>query len=320
LKPRRNFQEEERLISLLLEISSLENGRFIPTGDPLIWLCEKTPELISIGYEIFGQDTLVNYKIRKDVPQLKLEVSSNIDWFDLKANVNFGSEKVELNSFFNALKNNESYIKLSDGTIGVIPKKWLSKLAGVAGFLNKDKDNNLKASNTQIQIIESLLDISSSKKIDKKYEEIRNKFKKFREIKDFELPKGLNGELRPYQKIGYDWLHFLREFSFGGCLADDMGLGKTVQVLSLLLYEKEEGNMKRPSLIVVPTSLVFNWAAEIQKFTPSLSFYIHHGHGRLKNMPKILERKNDLIITTYGTLRNDVSLFNKEEFYYTILV
>jgi len=315
----RNLPEEEKLSSILSEIAFLQGDSFAPIGDPLIWLCEKTPDLISAGYEIFGQDSLLNYKVRKDEPQIRLEVSSNIDWFDLKADINFGSEKVDLNSFFNALKNNESYIKLSDGTIGVIPKKWLSKLAGVAGFLNKDKNNNIKASNTQIQIIESLLDISDSSKTDKKYEEIRNKFKKFKEIKDFELPKGLNGELRPYQKVGYDWLHFLKEFSFGGCLADDMGLGKTVQVLSLLLYERETGNMKRPSLIVVPTSLVFNWAAEIKKFTPSLSFYVHHGQDRLKDMSKILEKKDDLIITTYGTLRNDISLFNKEGFYYIIL-
>ncbi len=315
----RNLLEEEKLSAVLFEIAALQGESFIPIGDPLTWLCEKASRLISEGYEIFGQDSLVNYKIRKDEPQLRLEVSSNIDWFDLKADINFGNEKVELNYFFNALKNNESYIKLSDGTMGVIPKKWLSKLAGVVGFLNKDKDNNIRASNTQIQIIESLLDISSSKKVDKKYEEIRNKFKKFKEIKDFELPKGLNGELRHYQKAGYNWLHFLKEFSFGGCLADDMGLGKTVQVLSLLLYEKEAGNMKSPSLIVVPTSLVFNWAAEIQKFSPSLSFYVHHGQNRLNDFSKILERKDDLIITTYGTLRNDISIFNKEEFYYIVL-
>jgi len=220
--------------------------------------------------------------------------------------------------------NHERFIKLSDGTIGVIPEKWLNKFAGVIGFLKKEK-KQLKAAKTQIQIIEALLDISTKSKVDNKFKELQQKFKNFKEIQKMPLPSHLKGSLRDYQKAGYNWLHFLKEFGFGGCLADEMGLGKTVQVLSLLAYEKEHANninnsMKNndnmQSLVVVPTSLVFNWENEIKKFTPDLSFYVHHGLERKNDIDDI---KDDLIITTYGTLRNDIEFFKNKKFYYAIL-
>ena len=132
------------------------------------------------------------------------------------------------------------------------------------------------------------------------------------------LPAGLKGELRPYQKAGYDWLQFLKDFSFGGCLADEMGLGKTVQVLSLLLSEKERG-VNRPSLVVVPRSLLFNWEAEIAKFTPAIKAYVHHGSKRPRTGGRIWGYGRDLVITTYGTLRRDKDLFGKKIFHYIIL-
>ncbi len=113
-------------------------------------------------------------------------------------------------------------------------------------------------------------------------------------------------------------MHFLKEFSFGGCLADDMGLGKTAQVLCMLLHEKEQGN-KMPSLIVVPTSLVFNWVNEIKKFAPSLEVYVHHGQERERGIRDIMNKKADLIITTYGTQRNDAEMFKETKFHYIVL-
>lgn len=92
-------------------------------------------------------------------------------------------------------------------------------------------------------------------------------------------------QLRNYQKAGYDWLHFLKEFNFGECLADDSGTRQDSSVLSLLLYEKENGT-KAPSLVVVPTFLVFNWVNEINKFTLSIDVYVHHGIERERDVEK----------------------------------
>ena len=318
LKVKRNKNEEDRLVSKLLERTLKEGDLFICSCDPLKWLSETVPDLISQGFEIFGQDKLINFKVSYDKPRLELKISSGIDWFDIKGEVNFGEKKARFEDVINALEKQDSFVKLSDGNIGVIPKKWMSKLAGVVGFLKKEKNGSLKASNTQIQIIESLLDIAESSKVDEKYKEIKRKFKEFDGIKEVPLPVGLQGELREYQKAGYYWLHFLKEFSFGGCLADEMGLGKTVQVLALLLYEKERGKLEN-TIVIVPTSLIFNWAQEIKKFAPSLAYYIHHGYERLRKLEEIKKQHSDIIITTYGTLRNDLEIFKDLYFQFIIL-
>ncbi len=317
IKIKRNKEEEEKLASILASNTTRQNGTFLPLGDPLLWLTETANNLIAQGFEIYGHDKLLNCRIRSEKPFLKLGISSGINWFDLEAEASYGKEKVSFKEIASALSRHERFVKLSDGTLGVIPKKWLSQLSGVIGFLDKgDNANIFRASTAQIEIIESLLGIANKASIDEKYESIRKKFKAFREIRSVELPKNINGELRPYQKAGYDWLYFLKEFSFGGCLADEMGLGKTLQVLALLLNEKQSGN-KEPSLIVVPTSLVFNWVNEIQKFTPSLTKYVHHGHVRASSAEALPDV--DIIITTYGTLKNDEKILKNKNFHYIVL-
>ncbi len=320
VKIKRDKEEEKKLHSTLLENNTIEkHGLLIPSTDPYTWLVDTAKNLISLGYEIYGKEQLFNQKINAEEPQLTVNISSGIDWFDLKGNVKFGDEEAPFDKVLDALKNHERFIKLSDGSIGVIPEKWLKKLSGVSGFLDYDeKAKKLRASNSQIAIVEALIGLASKSKTDQQFKQLREKFKHFKEIKNMPLPKSLEGSLRDYQKVGYDWLHFLKEFSFGGCLADDMGLGKTVQVLSLILYEKESGN-KTISLVVVPTSLVFNWVNEIKKFTPALKPYVHHGQDRLRSMKGIMKKGADMIITTYGTLRNDLDLFKDETFHYIIL-
>ncbi len=112
-------------------------------------------------------------------------------------------------------------------------------------------------------------------------------------------PAGLRAELRPYQRSGLGWLHFLTQLGLGACLADDMGLGKTVQVIALLLALKEEGK-GGTSLLVVPASLIANWKAEIERFAPSLTYAIAHPSEGELSARDVGER--DLVITTYGML------------------
>lgn len=127
--------------------------------------------------------------------------------------------------------------------------------------------------------------------------------------------RGLEATLRDYQIEGLQWLQGLREAGLGGVLADDMGLGKTVQTLAHLLYEKEQGRLQKPCLILAPKSLVTNWFEEAARFTPGLSCHIYHGSGRDKNA----FQGNDVIISTYGLLQRDKALFLGCDFYYVIL-
>lgn len=125
----------------------------------------------------------------------------------------------------------------------------------------------------------------------------------FQGITTVEPPKGLNINLRDYQKQGLNWLQFLREYGFAGILADDMGLGKTVQTLAYLLLEKEQGRMDKPCLIVAPTSLMSNWRREAEQFTPALKVLVLQGPERHEKFHLIAE--HDLILSTYPLLGRD---------------
>ncbi|RXT07812.1 DEAD/DEAH box helicase [Ammoniphilus sp. CFH 90114] len=122
----------------------------------------------------------------------------------------------------------------------------------------------------------------------------------------FPLPREFEGELRPYQKIGMSWLIHLRKWGMGACLADDMGLGKTVQFLAYLAYCKEQEWVKKPYLLICPTSVLGNWQKEIERFVPGLAVYTHHGADRLsgEDFRKKAERY-DLVITTYSLVQRD---------------
>ena len=132
------------------------------------------------------------------------------------------------------------------------------------------------------------------------------KFKKLvNEAKIYDAPKSLTGELRPYQKIGYSWLIQNIQHRFGSILADDMGLGKTIQVLSAILYFKEQNKFdSEPTLIIVPPTLISNWENEIKKFTPKLTYYIYHGSNRTFPLDDY-----DIILTSYGVVRLDLDMF-----------
>lgn len=149
---------------------------------------------------------------------------------------------------------------------------------------------------------------------DKIYQQLQQ-LQQFNTINVVEIPQGLQATLRDYQHQGLNWLQFLRESRLGGILADDMGLGKTVQALAHMLVEKEQGRLTKASLIVAPTSLVMNWFAEAQRFTPQLKVLVFHGQGRHQDDFD----HYDLIISTYGLIQRDKIRFIEYPFYYLIL-
>lgn len=125
-------------------------------------------------------------------------------------------------------------------------------------------------------------------------------------------PRGFCGKLRDYQKRGMSWLMYLEKRGLSGCLADDMGLGKTIQVLALLLNEKENKGSTGPTLLICPTSVIRNWKKEAERFTPSLSILVHYSPERLrgKDFENQVKQK-DLIITSFNIARRDFKELNK---------
>jgi SNF2 family DNA or RNA helicase len=146
---------------------------------------------------------------------------------------------------------------------------------------------------------------------------LAEKLRNFDAIQSAPIPKLLLAELREYQHQGLNWLQFLREYELNGILADDMGLGKTIQALSHLLLEKEQGRLTKPCLIIAPTSVLFNWAKEIEKFTPSLSYIVINGAKRQEHFEQL--DQYDIVITSYPLVLKDSEIHQQHVYYYLIL-
>jgi SNF2 family DNA or RNA helicase len=134
-------------------------------------------------------------------------------------------------------------------------------------------------------------------------------------------PEGLQAKLRPYQQYGFSWLDFLRRWGMGACLADDMGLGKTIQTIAMLLKEKEEkGRLPGPALLICPTSVVSNWAREVQRFAPTLTIMVHQGGDRWRDEDLIERiRGKDMILTSYALARRDAQTLQRVGWFGVIL-
>ena len=297
------------------------------------------PSLIREGWIVEAEGKL--YRAATD---FRVSVASGIDWFDLSGSVQFGDQVVPLPRLLSAARKGEHLIKLADGTFGVLPEEWLRKYGIIvqSGTTTKDEEGNeaIRFSRAQAGMLDVLLESQPHAAVDATFQNLRNQLREFGGITAMDPPAGFVGQLRPYQQEGLGWFEFLRQFSFGGCLADDMGLGKTIQVLALLESRRQnkadEGiagapsangknghavngaaNVHRPSLVVSPRSLVFNWREEATKFAPQLKILDHTGPSRQRTPEKFADY--DVILTTYGTLRSDIVFLKDYRFDYAIL-
>jgi superfamily II DNA or RNA helicase len=252
---------------------------------------------------------------------IKIEVKSGMDWFDLDARVDFGTQVAHLPELLAALRRGENMIALDDGTFGMLPEEWLKKYAGLAGLGTAEGDH-VRFHRSQVGLVDALVTAQPDAKCDAVFGRIRKELHAFDGVEAVDPPPGFTGRLRGYQREGLGWLGFLEKFGFGGCLADDMGLGKTVQVLALLesrrrLRAAAGMDGPPPSLVVVPKSLIFNWKQEAVRFTPGIRVCDHTGPGRTQ--PGDHFHDFDVVLTTYGTLRRDARHFKEFVFDYCIL-
>ncbi len=274
------------------------------------------PELTKAGFEIYGEETLKTGRINRATPTLRVHITSGIDWFDLKTVVEFGDQQISLHDLRKAMKRGERYVKLADGSIGQLPEEWLSKYKHLWD-LAEETDEGFRLNDVHLPLIDSLLEDDASIQTPPDLAQRRQRLRDFERIVPQPLPSGFVGELRPYQKHGFDWLHFLHEYKFGGILADDMGLGKTVQVLAYLQSQREQAQVRSAALLVVPKSLIANWQRESEKFTPGLRFLEYMGNFRSKDTSVF--DGYDVVLTTYGTMLRDVEILRGYRFSHIIL-
>jgi superfamily II DNA or RNA helicase len=276
------------------------------------------PPLLADGWQVE-----VEGKPLRRAGAFKIEVRSGIDWFELHGSLDFGGASVSVPALLAAIKKGQNTIVLNDGSVGTLPEEWLRKW-GLLAAAEKVEGDYLRFRRSQTAVLDALLAAQPEARCDEVFDRARQQLRRFDAVQPADEPPTFTGQLRSYQREGLGWLNFLQQFGLGGCLADDMGLGKTVQVLALLDAERgptgeraDRSTVSRPSLVVVPRSLLFNWKDEAARFTPHLRVLEHAGQTRQKKTPDFAGY--DLVLTTYGTLRRDAAALKNVDFHYVIL-
>ena len=265
-------------------------------------------ELIELSnkYNIIGTEKLRKYNVRAVKPKITGNFSHSIDFLEGEFEVDIEGEKFSIQQILDSYKR-DSYIVLSDGSSALINKKYLEKLERI--FLDKEK-KKIKLSFFDIPILEDMLD---EKLLFANFNAKTEFYEGINKISTDNIKiKNINAELREYQKYGYAWLKYLLQNGFGACLADDMGLGKTLQAITLVSNLKKELGK---TLVIMPKSLIFNWENEVKKFSGNLKVGVYYGTNRKADVFDDC----DLILTSYGTVRNDVKNLMKIKFGLIIL-
>ncbi|WP_018476309.1 DEAD/DEAH box helicase [Pontibacter roseus] len=303
--------EKEYVKELAKRELKVKNGQAVlEKGAAFSWLNSNLNELENLGFTVAqaeknGKDYFIGEV------SVQVGIAENNDWFDIYGTVRFGEFEVPFIRLKNHILTRNNEFTLPNGQIAIIPEEWFTQYIELFAFSEGEQQLTLRKHHMAlVNDLQNgnLAQVTMTRKLER--------LREFDAIEDKPMPVGFQGELRPYQKAGYNWLHFVKDYKFGGCLADDMGLGKTVQTLAMLQHRKESG-AEAASLLVMPTSLIYNWLNEAQKFTPQLRILTYTGTYRDKNVE--LFNDYDLVLTSYGIVRLDSELLQSYFFDYIIL-
>lgn len=270
------------------------------------FIYQELPQLLET-FQLFGAEKLKQYRISTHPPRLDLSLSHGIDFLEGSATVRFGDEQLGLLDVIRQY-NQQRYIQLSDGSHALVNESYIRKLERL---FQKSKKDKVQLSFFDLPLVEELLDEAVA---DRAFKKSRAFFTELNQLAD-KKPRlaTVQAVLRPYQKRGVQWLEHLHDHKLNGCLADDMGLGKTLQAITLLsrFYPKET----RPTLVVMPKSLLFNWQKEVDRFNPNLTTYTYYADTRDLDAACT----HNLIFTTYALMRIDIEKFRTRDYFYVVL-
>lgn len=339
INPMRKFSSDNSIARNLIEeakiIAAVENVGFTETSvkysmkdETLIYefLTSNINKLTSLC-EVNVSDDFKKINIRYPRSMsMGIRLKSNLIEIDIDR-LEFDTS--ELKDILNAYKSRKKYFRLKDGSFLNLDNDYFSTMEHLVDDLNITSDQlesgHLTLPKYRSIYLDSLIKnnswVNASK--DQSFKEMIRNIKESDDI-DYELPCQLSNVMRNYQKTGYKWLKSLSSYSLGGILADDMGLGKTLQIISILLSEKNKkqaktDDVKKPSIVICPTSLVYNWKSEIERFTPEISSLIVSGmqEQRVELISNI--NSYDLIFTSYDLIKRDIELYQNIYFRYCIL-
>lgn len=350
-------KKEERALLKLLEDAGLKcvgGSAYQParvqkpdSAQTLIsWLNDNEAKLRNWGVRL---DDNLNQKYFLGKIDLNIEIEESNDWFDIHAVARFGEFTVPFLRLRKYILNRITEFPLPDGKIAIIPEAWFLHYRDLMALTEDNENGEIRLKRHHHALIDDFMRPPQADALpDKDF------YSGYRRLADDEAapapPLRLQSVLRPYQTDGFRWLKYLQKNGFGGVLADDMGLGKTLQTLALLLSLREEAGteevlytaesstqpqifsidgkalntrnvikvkQRAPTLIAMPTSLIHNWEQEIKKWAPELRCMEYTGLDRREKLSRF--RSADIILTTYGAVRNDIELLKKIEFQYVIL-
>jgi SNF2 family DNA or RNA helicase len=299
------------------KFSQQNNGYFyLPFADAekSQWFVKFYRKLNDRNMPVYGMESMQHFRYNANRPVIQFTQKGNsIDWFDLTVHISYGDQTITLAELQKALQNKQHFLLLKDGTLGEIPEEWQAQFGLLLqmGEIEKDK---LRLSKLHWTLTEDLAK-NGQLTVQNNIETSRQKWERLhQQANTYTVPAAIRATLRDYQQAGFAWFCMLDEMQWGGCLADDMGLGKTLQTISFLqhVHDKYPGETH---LVICPTSLMYNWENELKKFAPELSYFIYHGSDR-----KSADWKNyDIIISSYGSVRNDIETIKQFTFGYIVL-
>ena len=309
----------EHLRNLHPKFKNQRNNRYyyVPFDEVMKdkWFLKMNQQLQDAGFAVHGLQQLQRFKYNTGKPRVEIEARSNIDWFDLKIKVFWGEQEVQLKDIRKAILHNQDTIVLKDGTLGMIPHEWFDQY-GMLFKVGSENKGRLQVSKLHYSVLDELQGEMTDKKLRQEIEDKKHRLLHYNEVATKNPSAAMQASLRPYQLEGFRWMQCLDELGWGGCLADDMGLGKTLQTITFIQYLKEKypGSTQ---LVVCPTSLIFNWEAEIQKFCPTMKYLLHYGQQR--DFTEEQFKEADVVLTSYGVVRNDLEHLQSFTWNYVIL-
>ncbi len=291
--------EELMAISSVLDIRSREGEIWTLDGiEPCLALLAELNDLRKENKIIIEWPQGERLKISSyaNFDSLFMNVRSSGNWFELEGELRINDDLVmDMELLLERSRDSKNrFISLDDGTYLALTEKLFRRLREIESWTQKNKNKLMISQFAGAAFSDFPEEMNFS--YDTKWKAFVDKMKTS-STKVFELPLGLNAELRPYQTEGYQWLQRMADWGAGACLADDMGLGKTVQAIAMLLSRAKDG----PALVVAPASVCANWISELAKFAPSL---IAHNLSQASDRNKCIEdlKAEEVLVTTYGLL------------------
>lgn len=322
----RHQTQEKRLLQQLEALhpsfSKQRNGNFhlsFAEAQKKQWFYKAYQHLLGAGIAVVGMDLLEHFRYSAEIPQTTIElIHTEQHAVTLRFALQFGKEQIRLHELQHGILHGQRHIPLKDGSMGVLPSEWLQQYAPLLkhgriqeGLLVVPRWLLFVQKQAQIKqptpsLVDQLFQDSSSSQVISLQDPAQwwQRWQRWQESEEplVDIPTSLHAELRPYQQKGLEWLCLLAEIGAGGILADDMGLGKTLQAIAFVC-QRLHINPSAKTLIVCPTSLLYNWQQEWNRYAPSIDVWVYHGNQR--DIPTQTDQ-GFVVLSTYGTMRSDI--------------